>query len=46
MTSMNAAPWCYKAAFNERLKLRLIDGALPLTNEAPSPIAMPTSSNV
>jgi hypothetical protein len=26
MTSMNAAPACCNAAFNERLKLRLVDG--------------------
>lgn len=43
---MNAAPLCCNAAFNGRLKLRLVDGEAALTNEAPSPIAMLTSSNV
>jgi hypothetical protein len=43
---MNAARFCCEAAFNERLKVRLVDGDAAPTNEAPSPIAMLTSSNV
>ena len=43
---MNAARFCCNTAFNERLKVRLVDGDAAPTNEAPSPIAMLTSSNV
>src|ERR1700722_19472643 len=38
MASMNASPLCCNPSFNEQLKME----KLPLTNEAPSPIAMPT----
>jgi hypothetical protein len=37
LISMNAARFCCNAAFNERLKVRLVDGDAAPTNEAPSP---------